>query len=78
MGNEKDIELKNVQIDDDELGTVSGGKQVTENLVYQKKRPKKIEATIQKGEPGKAGNLLYKEEKSSDRPCIPFDETKLC
>ena len=78
MGNEKDIELKAVQIGDDELDTVSGGKQVTENLVYQKKRPKKIDATIQRGEPGKAGNLLHKEDKSTDRPSIPFDETKLC
>ena len=78
MGNEKDIIEANI-LNDDELDSVSGGKQVTENLVFKKSTKKKTSNALYSGESRKAGNLLYQDDDSSKRPSIPFDDgSKLC
>ena len=60
MGIDKDL---NGALNDDALENVSGGVEAS-NLLFTGKTVKPAQ-TVQKGKPGKAGSLVYKESKKS-------------
>ena len=69
MGNEKDIELN--AINDDALESVSGGTRAG-NLLFTGKNVKPV-ATVIKGPPPKAENLVHKEVKSTGKTIAEKD-----
>ncbi len=60
-----DNEIKNNELNMEELENVNGGLQQASNLLYTGKEKKKTSNALFDGKKKKASNLLYKEEKSS-------------
>ncbi len=80
MANEKDINLNENLLNEDELVNVSGGKMVNENLVFKKAETQtKATNALYSGGSKKSSNLLYKDDdRTKTPPTINLDGAKLC
>ena len=72
--------LENNKMDEDALEMVNGGTRKVDNLVHRSTDKINSSKTLYSGEPRKAGNLLFKEnkKKGNGKTELPLDDAKFC